>query len=367
MYKEWKLLFSGWWQLFLYVVIFGVLVAMGISVTSGALMAGLVRSDFAAMEGPYDTEKVTQINEKYGFYAVQRGNTQVSFGAEEEPHLVLERFYGQSYILATDHLHKIAEEKPEVASKAESLLENLQFFYTNGWRSYFNALASPTPSVPISSVFMVGLIILGANFLSVEYLQGTWLVIGNTLNGRKGILFKKFFVLTFTGVMTMLLVHVLSLLNLQSSGQIIHAHRRISEMLNTIPFWDMSFVGAALLNLFFWLLAVLLLISTILLISALLKKGLLTIIVSLLWVLGVPMTLNAILPMHPLLFPQNLMGMVNILISPGIEHDQLVQFLGWRPWLPSSVGFVMAYSILLPLLFTGLFLGLTKALVKRWY
>lgn len=367
MRKEWKMLFSGRWQLFLYVVIFGVLVAMGISVTSGGLLAGLGRSDFAVLEGPYDTEKVAQINEKYGFYAVQRGNTQVSFGSEEEPHLVLERSYGQSYILAGEHLRKIAEEKPEVAFKAESLLENLQYFYTNGWQNYFETLASTTPQVPISSVLMVGLIILGANLLSAEYLQGTWLVIGNTINGRKGILFKKFFVLALTGVMTMLLVHVLTVLNLQRSGQIIHANRRISEMLNTIPFWDVSLIGATLLNVFFWVLAILLLTSTILLISALLKNGLLTIIVSLLWLLGIPMALNAVLPLRPLLFPQNLMGMVNILISPGIEHDQLVQFLRLRPWLPNSVGFVMVYTIILPLLFTGLFLVLTKALVKRWY
>lgn len=367
MSKEWRLLISNWWQVLLYLLAFGVLLAMGISVTSDDLMSGLEREEFAALEGPYDQNLVSSINKKYGFYKVQRESNQVSYGSEEEPHLVLERFYGQSYFLDLDRLQKIAETKPEVSDRAEHLLANLQFFYTNGWQNYFAALASPTPTIPISSIFIVAIIVLGASQLGLEYLQGTWLVIGNTIHGRHGILIRKYLVLVLTGLGTMLIVHLCALLNLQSSGQLNHAGRHISEMLNTVPFWDMTFIGAALINILFWVLAVLLLGSIILLLSAVVKNSLSTIIYGLLCLLGIPVALNAVLPMRPLIFPQNIIGMVQILMSPGIGNDKLVQFLKWRPWLPESTGLVFAYAVLLPIILIVIFMRLSYVITRRWY
>ena len=368
MLKEWKMLLSGWWQFILYLLIFAVLVAMSVSFTTDGLLASLERKDFAALEGAYDTQKVDQIVEKYGSYDLQRGSNQFSYGAEQDPHLVLERFYGDSYTADRERLMKISEEKPEATEKAEQLLENLRFLYSNNWKSYFDELASAAPSVPLFSFFTVALILLGATLLSAEYQQGTWLVIGNTVLGRHGILLKKFFVLSLTGVLTILLVHIFSLLNLSNGpGSIIYAGRHVSEMWNTVPFWDPSLLGAALLNIVYWMLAIPLLVSILLLISAIVKRGLLSIIISILYLIGLPCVLRAVLPIRPLCFPQNLVGMVQVLLSPGIEHDRLVQFLAWRPWLPALPAVVMLYTLLLPVIFTALFLALTNVIVKRWY
>lgn len=362
MRKEFRLLFSSWWQMLFFVLLLVISVAMAFSVTNDSLLSGMAARDISALNGPFNEERIAQIKEKYHM----DDPTKVAYGNEFDPQIQLQQIYASEYDLATERLNLIITGSGDLAAvdKAKALLADMHFYYPIVWHNFFQEFAPSPFAIPIWPLLTAALIILGANLLGEEYTLGTWLVLGK---GRRAILLNKWLSLSIIGTVGTLLLHLLALFNPHNTGGLQIIGKRVAEVFNLVPLWDLSLLGTVLLNLLFWFLAVLLTVSVILLFSALFKNGFTNIIFCFLWLIVIPLALDGLFHIHPLVFPQNLIGLISITFQPNIPNYPLGTFFHWRPYLMKSPYLTIVYVILIPLVLSLLNLRLTRQMTRKWY